>query len=527
MAGRPPAFALPTEPLLEQPTAASSRLRVSADVETWLEELSNEPDLATRSRLLCATLRKNLDQPKANEILVGILVDAAAGRARGVAALAALLAVRAPGVAVIEAVRDFANVKRMTRRYRARLDHDEPLAPSAHQLLAAAEAAGADLEPTDGAEARDVPTGAGRELVQRLRAGFGRIVTALEERGTLSDLQIDRFLRLARLEILASGQRTSELAETVNPYSTRHVSRLMPILSIADTQVREVQAFLDRLEETRRASEFAEQHPCFQEHLDGAEIRRLRERARSDASLMPIHRLVHLITRNPLPSRRLGFFVAHLLGIGETLRSRRLRRDRLNVVEAALVALEFVAEQVLVLPASKQVRDALGADKGGFEVLESGIRLPFDDEAARVLDLPYGLPVPEPENGEGEPETPEQSIKELVLANLNRSSILLGLLKNPKIVQTPGVVSAVVHRCRDLRILGYVCDTRMLHTGIANRDVPDALLRSPMHLPIKTLRKFINVRYVGKLQLRRMANDRSNIRREVANEIDAYLRSLA
>ena len=47
-----------------------------------------------------------------------------------------------------------------------------------------------------------------------------------------------------------------------------------------------------------------------------------------------------------------------------------------------------------------------------------------------------------------------------------------------------------------------------------------------MNVPIKTLRKFVSVRFVSKIELRRLEVDRSSVRREVAEEIRAYLKSL-
>ena len=100
-------------------------------------------------------------------------------------------------------------------------------------------------------------------------------------------------------------------------------------------------------------------------------------------------------------------------------------------------------------------------------------------------------------------------------------------LRNQKITSTPGIVRLVVERTRNMRVLDTICVARHLHSGFANRDVPLALLRSPMNIPIKVLRKFVNVRYVSKVDLRRRAKDSSSVRREVCNEVDAYIKSLA
>ena len=48
-----------------------------------------------------------------------------------------------------------------------------------------------------------------------------------------------------------------------------------------------------------------------------------------------------------------------------------------------------------------------------------------------------------------------------------------------------------------------------------------------MNIPITTLRRFIGARYVNKIDLKRLEVDRSSVRREVADEIRAYLKSLS
>ena len=123
-------------------------------------------------------------------------------------------------------------------------------------------------------------------------------------------------------------------------------------------------------------------------------------------------------------------------------------------------------------------------------------------------------------------EATQASVKDLVAANLNNTSVLLGLLKNQKVINTPGVVAMVVQRSRNMRVLDVICHSRNLHSGFANKDVPLAVLRSPMNIPIKVLRRFISVRYVSKVELKRLAVDRTSVRREVATEIQAFLKSL-
>ena len=65
-----------------------------------------------------------------------------------------------------------------------------------------------------------------------------------------------------------------------------------------------------------------------------------------------------------------------------------------------------------------------------------------------------------------------------------------------------------------------------MHTGFANRSVPLAVLRSPVNVPISVLRKFIHVKYVSKVDLKRIAVDQAGVRKEVGREVKKYLKSL-
>ena len=117
-------------------------------------------------------------------------------------------------------------------------------------------------------------------------------------------------------------------------------------------------------------------------------------------------------------------------------------------------------------------------------------------------------------------------LRKLVLDNIMATSVLLEYLRDPKVTSIPGLVAEVVNRTRNPQVLEVVICSRALHTGFANKGVPLACLRSPVNVSLKTIRKFIHVKYVSKVDLKRLANDRTGIRREVGAEIVKYLDSL-
>lgn len=117
-------------------------------------------------------------------------------------------------------------------------------------------------------------------------------------------------------------------------------------------------------------------------------------------------------------------------------------------------------------------------------------------------------------------------LRKLVLDNIMSTAVLLEFLRDPKVTSIPGLVAEVVNRTRNPQVIEVVVANRALHTGFANKTVPLACLRSPVNVPVKTLRKFIHVKFVSKVDLKRLANDRTGVRRELGAEIVKYLDSL-
>ncbi len=523
--------ALPTETFLDQPGADLARERVGEDVLDWLKELAQEPDLSARCGALMRSLRKQNDPQQVVRILRGLLAVAVQGRPAGAAGLAGLLAVWAPGETLVMRIRGFDSLRRQSTLVRRAAARGEELSRAEQALLDELDAVAADI----GALYLDEVPAAGdegeRKEVQaweHCRRVFEALLVELEATGTLGPEALERFLRIARLELQALESRASHLAESIDPYSARQVSRVMPILGDVDADLRDMRAFLDELDETRRVSLFHQQRPAYLEVVDTAAIRAFLHVVENEPRLAILLRLLRGLDRNPLSPRTLAWFTDRVVAIGEALQDAGVRRQRLDLVHALLVVLDFHKDGILQVPVSGALVETLrAAEIDAVEIGDHAVRVVFDPLAARRLILPYDLPALAGEEGEDVPSEEQETVKDLVLSNINNTSVLLGLLKNQKVVNTPGVVAMVVQRCRNMRVIEVIAHSRNLHSGFANKDVPLALLRSPMNIPVKTLRRFISVRYVSKVELRRLAVDRSSIRREVASEVAAYLKSLA
>ena len=522
-----PLHALPVEPLLDDPTAGIDRWPVPPEVRRWIAELADEADTNARCGLMTQSLRKQIDTPLFTAMGRGVLAGAVRGEADAISALAAFLAVDAPGEVLIDRVREFSNLHREADRFRRSLESGNTIGQAEHALLAGLQ----DVDRELAARWPEPPADAGvreRGPAWRCRLAFEALVTELGARGTLDAAALDRFVRLAKLEFEALELRAGELAGAINPYSARQVAHVMPILSTVDEDLRDMRRFLGQLDESRRVSLFHEQIPALSNKLDDADERRLRDRLGQEEHLKVLWRLLRGLDRNPLPTRSLAWFVDRLLDVGELLAESGLRSRPLDVVTAVLCVLDHHHGEVVELPASSRTTTALvGRGLDGIDVRPSSVRIVLDTAAARRLSLPHGLPVPATVEQVKPEKAHEETVKDLVMANINNTSVLLGLLKNQKVISTPGIVRLVVERTRNMRVLDTICTARHLHSGFANKDVPLALLRSPMNIPVKTLRKFVNVRYVSKVDLRRLERDVSAVRREVAKEVAAYLKSLA
>ena len=118
------------------------------------------------------------------------------------------------------------------------------------------------------------------------------------------------------------------------------------------------------------------------------------------------------------------------------------------------------------------------------------------------------------------------SLKDLVQLQMNNDAFICGLLDNARVSNLPGLVAMIVLETRSLRVLDKIISVRRLHTGPANKDVPRLLLLSPARVPLSSLKAFIHVRYVSRVDLERLARPRSEVRPEVQKEVATYLRML-
>jgi hypothetical protein len=521
--------------------------------ESLLEELRDlameQDQLSTRSRRLFEQLRKMLGQERLADCLAGIQWLACHDEAAGARLLAALFDAQTPGSQLLPRIRPFYSVHRM-------LHLDPELVGDAflgdwqsrleQHVLTCQDRLGLDDVDPD-----RIPAPLDEPPLPLLR----RMLDMLQPTRSDQDLAADDMLLLAglvRLECDAYQERVSRLASTIDPYQVTAVMRALPLLNRADAEIRDLDQLAVWLESGDLSAVFRTRIPREHEVLDEKERPRLASALAKDPRLATLAGMHAAFVSDPLAMRQIAGPSARVMMLAQTLHREGLRDDDLSLLGAVRIVLEHRGSDgvVLELPAELAetvgqilMTDARGDDAvRGFELRDRKLhvvepRLGMGDRIWRH-DLPTLAEIPSALAEEAardaaarrEDEAPvdmsASAVKRMVMNQVGSVSILLGFLRNPKVTSIPGLVADVTRRTRSTRVLEVIANDRTLHSGFANKDVPRAMLESPCNLSVKTLRRFIHVKFVSKTDLRRLAKDKARIRKEVVREIEAYLDSL-
>ncbi|MFH1842761.1 MAG: hypothetical protein ABIF77_06100 [bacterium] len=523
-----------------------------ASILAGLTQLAEATDsLPERSHNLYTLLRKQLGQAQLADWLRGIQHLACGGDSTGARLLAAFLEANTPGARLIPRISTFASSRRLFLDCAA-LTAPDPELGAWRDRFKQLQRTVLDLDlaqPTEtaaGLEMPDRPDRPGREPpFPQLRRCLRYLVSAVYRNETMAENDRELLVALTRLEADAYEERISRLAGQVNPYRATAVTRVLPLLSQADTDVRDLYEFIGWIEAGDIEQAFHQRRPRLYEVLEPNERTRLLTLLKQEPDLELLAQILESLLERAVPVSLLAGHLAHLLALTHELCRHGVRKHDLDLLTATVVAQQFSLEGELRLLLDSKTHYAIAQIMAeprpdgplahwpldGFQLLADELVLP----ASRAGEAGRNWPDDLPSRGEGDSvhpvrETPpaeqEASIKKLVLNNLGSVSVLIGFLRNPKIVGVPGLVAEVAARCRSLMVLDVIATDRTLYTGFANREVPLTLLRSPCNISIKKLRKFIQVKYVNKVDLKRMANDKAGIRDEVVKEIDRYLRTL-
>jgi hypothetical protein len=417
-------------------------------------------------------------------------------------------------------------------------------APAGHRLLAAARTFRSTRRLGEGPQAargagwaarcaRLAAGAAGPELPLVLRSRCDALLAGLVRGGPVTADDRDELAALLTLEADARDERVRDLAARAVARGVDAGAVRLEQVARLDAGLQDLRDLIARLAAGGGRADIVAPHNRFLRALGDAGRRRVEEALAGAADL-----------------ERLALVWRGLAAPDPALpdpESAWLRLRALAASPAAALVLPAVADPLglaalvvargrggaVRLPLASHARERLAAPDA--PVLPEGIAVQ-GDELVVACDDAFRARVPRPVPGvaagaqEQEEPVKDQgasALKRLVLTNLQSTSVTIAFLRDPKVVAVPGLVEEVVNRTRNPQIIEIIATQRPLHGGFANRGVPLALLKSPVNVSTKLLRKFVHVKYISKMDLRRLANDRTGIRREVGKEIEQYLSSLA
>jgi len=568
-----------SELLVENLSAAD--LRPS---ESILQELTHlamtQDELPFLASEMFEMLRKISGQPVALDYLGGIQYLAMLGNPAGARLLAAFLNVSTPGDRLVPAIRPLDSC----RRFQARLAGSEwgmgsLQADWCDRLLRSEIAAkkmsaglGLTLTAPEGPDPRQ------QQPWLLLRGVFGHLLDqARDENFWAADEGPTMLAELLRLEVDAWQERISQLAGSINPFRVQSVARVLPILNRSDAEIRDLRLMSTWVVERDFESAFIRPQARWRETLDDKDWGHLLKDLQKRDELAGLARLAQGLATRPILLPQLAEGTRRIMDLSAALVDIGARDVQLDLFTACLLAqthfgngqIVFAVDKELadavqtVLPESDAAEHPLGrlSVMSGLVIVELNEELPPQEhglphvraftaqeeedlfnwrkehrlltpaerESLDAQDSAAGLK--EDQDSEDEKENADDmdaaALKSLVMMNIQSKGVLLGFLRNPKMIAIPGLVEDVVNRTRDPQIIATIATERALHTGLANKGVAVACLRSPVNVSVKILRKFCHVKYVSKVELKRMSQDRTGIRKEVAWEIAKYLSVLA
>lgn len=520
-----------------------------------LDELVSMTDtdlsISELSRALFLGLRKQTGTPDLLNSLLGIQYLGFKGDLAGARLLAAYLDVTTAGARLIPYIRNFSNSRRQQcflADFTGELDASaKDWHVRATDLMGICESFTLPVEEMDA----DVPS-------SRLRGVMGKLLSDVITGDGISEAHRQLLADLMRLETDAWEERIGRLAGMVNPYRVSSVQRVLPILGQADVSIRDLRQLISWVREGQDRQAFSRQGFRAMEVLEEQEFNKIYDTMKTDMKLQVLAGLHRGGRDNPMPLPLLGTCTARLLALDYRLVESGIKKRGLDLLSAVALVQQYARGKSLVLPLDQDqealMRRVLASpdlkspsDRGpsswsfeGFTMDVGQFILDFNSKSGELMAWPHGLPSPEdvdplrpvtmtskqdetPDLDEKKKDLDASAIKHLVMSNIMSISVLLGFLRNPKVIAIPGLVAAVANRTRNSQIITTIATDRALYTGFANREVPLACLNSPCNVPPKTLRKFIHVKFVSKIDLKRMANDRTGIRKEIAKEIKLYL----
>jgi len=525
--GHPSVLDLTADPPFHELVPAFERMRIHSSFLKGVAAVASEPSFTERVVRLNQTLRE-LDTPEAVYFTLAVARLALRSDPSGLRVLSSLLNVKRPGVEVLKRLQSLSSLERVSLqiisgRWRepSETEGENPVYSIMEMFGEATRIGVLDL----GLERLPKRSIAICSVVAHLRHWFAWVSLKLSAGQKLPESDLNFLVQLCMIEIILTERRVSRIAESIDPYDMVGMARLMPILSRYDQDVDHMKTVVSQLTTYRP---FHERELSVEVAITENEIRKLQKALLKHPAGGVMARIIEQMRANPILEREYLFLVSVVHQIA-TLRALNLEEaPSPDVLSTVSLVLDYYRENqpipIRIEPEIVQTIWPILRTWGILDLAEEGLLLHYREE--RSLDF---IEV------DGTPKLPERpkalektslSIEEMVRSQMHNEMFLLGILGNPRALSKPRVIPLIALHSRSSRVLQRIAGTRSLHTGPANKDVPRLILMNPTRTPLATLRRFINVRFVSKTDLQRMASAHSDIRPEVRSEIAAYLKSL-
>ena len=518
----PEVMDLTLAPPLAREADALGSAPLHADYLAEVRRLGKEESSHGRVDRLMVLLQELSDEDTARLVLAAGKL-ALRGEHAGTRVLVSALNVKQPGVEVLRHLGTLRSLERVMLRVASGSwreptgGHGEsPLFPILDVLEEATRQGVIDL----GIEILPRNPEALRAMTRHLHHWFTWMELQLSARRPLPDEQVTFLVHLSALEIDLLERRISRLAETVDPYDTRGMARLMPVLSRYDQQIAHMKSVISQLTTYRP---FNETTLTLETALGSRETGKFLEALRADPAGRGVSVLFSLMRQNPVLDREFAWLTSVVHQVS-TLRHHHLGAPRPDVLSTMHQVLTWYRPgSPLLMALEHRAVDALWPTVETWKVLghfPGGLLLKYREERGAFFLQPDGTPnLPEIP---GPLEEESLSLEQLVRSQMHNDAFLLGIFENPQAMAKSSIVPLIATHSRSVRVLGKILRTRALHTG-PFKDVPRLLLMNPARVPVAGLRKFINVRFVSRVDLQRMGMRTADVRPEVKSEIQAYL----
>ncbi len=315
-------------------------------VMEWNALADAESSIAGLNRKLFLKLRKCSDGDDLTDSLLALQHLAFTGSASGAALLAAYLDVTTAGARLLPFIHSFTNTRRLSLLLQAK---DKGLDQTARSWLnrldSAMVKAKAHLK-----RAGTEPAMATAGLMGVLRPTLESLLSVSMNCGELSGEEREFLVELLTLETDAWQERVSRLAGLVNPYRASSVTRVLPILSLADAAIRDLRQLIGWVEAGQDNQAFSRNGFRALEVLENEEFQRIYKRLCDDSRLKALHEIHQGGRDNPLKTALLGHAVARLWALESRVQEQGFQPGTLSLVSAVAAVQQFTRRNTVAIP---------------------------------------------------------------------------------------------------------------------------------------------------------------------------------